>query len=73
MFTRRNQPEEAQTKASTGTNTRYLTELDQWLNENVYEPIESTVATSDTRLALRKAEIERLITHFVEASANLSE
>jgi hypothetical protein len=49
MFTRK-QPETAPREpASTGDNTGYMAELDQWLDEFVFEPIERSIASEDLK------------------------
>ncbi len=50
MFTqRRSQPKTAQQSASAGSITGYMAELDKWLDENVYEPIERAIESGDTK------------------------
>jgi hypothetical protein len=49
MFTRKYQPETAQKDASTASNTGYMAELDQWLDETVLVPIEEAIASGDAK------------------------
>ena len=46
---RRNQPETAHQAASTGSHTGYMAELEQWLDEAVFEPIERAIETGDVK------------------------
>ncbi len=51
MFNRRNQPETAQQRetASTGAQTGYMAELEAWLDEAVFEPIECAIESEDSK------------------------
>lgn len=49
MFTKRNQPETAQETAGTATGKGFMAELDEWLDENVFEPIERAIENGDTK------------------------
>ncbi len=51
MFTRR-EPETAQPRetASTGAQTGYMAELEEWLDFTIFEPIENSIASGDTKV-----------------------
>jgi hypothetical protein len=50
MFPRRNQPETAHKEtASTASHSGYMAELEQWLDETVFEPIERAIANEDSK------------------------
>ncbi len=71
MFNRRNQPEEAQPRetASTGAQTGYMAELEAWLDEAVFEPIERAIEDEDSKeLHLAFAEAKQLLKRKVLAS-----
>lgn len=71
MFTQRRQPETAQSReaASTGAQTGYMAELEAWLDEAVFEPIENAIATGDTKeLHLAFSECKQLLKRKVLAS-----
>ncbi len=68
MFTRR-QPETAQQEASTGAQTGYMAELENWLDFTIFEPIENAIATGDTKeLHLTFSECKQLLKRKVLAS-----
>jgi hypothetical protein len=59
--------QEANKPASTGGG--YMAELDQWLDENVFEPIESAIVSEDTKeLHIAFAESKQQIKRKVLAS-----
>ena len=71
MFTRREKPETAQPRetASTGAQTGYMAELENWLDEVIFEPIENAIATGDTKeLHLTFSECKQLLKRKVLAS-----
>ena len=69
MFPRRNQPETAQPSVSTGSNTGYMAELEAWLDESVFQPIERAIETGDTKeLHIAFTEAEQLLKRKVLAS-----
>ncbi len=69
MFTRR-QPETApQQLASTGAQTGYMAELEEWLDFTIFEPIENAIATGDAKeLHLTFSECKQLLKRKVLAS-----
>jgi hypothetical protein len=68
MFYRK-QPETAQKTASTGANTGYMAELDQWLDFTIFEPIQNAIATGDAKeLHVCIAECKQLLKRKVLAS-----
>jgi hypothetical protein len=70
MFPRRNQPETAQREtASTASHSGYMAELEQWLDEEVFEPIERAIETNDVKeLHLAFSESKQLLKKKVLAS-----
>ena len=69
MFNRRNQPETAQETASTGAQTGYMAELEAWLDEAVFEPIERAIEDEDSKeLHIAFAEAKQLLKRKVLAS-----
>ncbi len=71
MFTPRRQPETAQPRetASTGAQTGYMAELEEWLDFTIFEPIENAIASGDTKvLHLAFAESKQLLKRKVLAS-----
>ncbi len=71
MFPRKNQPETAQPREtiSTASHTGYMAELEQWLDEAVFEPIERAIETGDTKeLHLAFTESKQLLKRKVLAS-----
>jgi hypothetical protein len=72
MFTPRrqqHQPETAQQPASTGAQTGYMAELEEWLDFTIFEPIENAIATGDTKeLHLTFSECKQLLKRKVLAS-----
>lgn len=70
MFPRKNQPETAQpTISSASSHTGYMAELEQWLDEAVFEPIEGAIETGDVKeLHLVFTESKQLLKRKVLAS-----
>ncbi len=71
MFTRREKPETAQPRetASTGAQTGYMAELEEWLDFTIFEPIENAIATGEMKeLHLAFAESKQLLKRKVLAS-----
>lgn len=71
MFTKREKPETEQLEqAEHGNNTGgYMAELDQWLIESIFTPIEQAVGAGDTKeLYLAFDECNKLIKRKVLAS-----
>ncbi len=74
MFTPRrqqHQPETAPREAasSTGAQTGYMAELEEWLDFTIFEPIENAIASGDTKvLHLAFAESKQLLKRKVLAS-----
>ncbi len=69
MFTRREKPETAQQPASTGAQSGYMAELEEWLDFTIFEPIENAIATGDTKeLHLTFSECKQLLKRKVLAS-----
>jgi hypothetical protein len=68
MFPRR-QPETAHKEASTGNQSGYMAELEEWLDFTIFEPIENAIASGDTKvLHLAFAESKQLLKRKVLAS-----
>ncbi len=71
MFNRRNQPETAQQRetASTGAQSGYMAELEAWLDEAVFEPIERAIEDEDSKkLHIAFSEAKQLLKRKVLAS-----
>jgi hypothetical protein len=69
MFTRRQQPETAQQPASSGSQSGYMAELEEWLDFTIFEPIERAIATGDTKeLHIAFSESKQLLKRKVLAS-----
>ncbi len=72
MFTPRrqqHQPETAQQPASTGNQTGYMAELEEWLDFTIFEPTENAIASGDTKdLHLTFSECKQLLKRKVLAS-----
>ena len=68
MFTKE-KPETAQKTAKTGNSTGYMAELDKWLDEAIFEPIEAAIAKGDAKeLHLAFSEGKQLLKRKVLAS-----
>ncbi|MBA2749883.1 MAG: hypothetical protein H0U45_14445 [Tatlockia sp.] len=70
MFTRREpETETAHKEASTGNQSGYMAELEEWLDFTIFEPIENAIASGDTKvLHLAFNESKQLLKRKVLAS-----
>lgn len=69
MFTRKNKPETAQDTAGIATGKGFMAELDEWLDETIFEPIERAIENGDTKeLHLAFTESKLLLKRKVLAS-----